>query len=458
MSKRILIVDDEPSIRTVLRAHLKRAGYHPLLAQDGQAACDILSTDPVDLVVSDLKMPRMNGMELLSHCRSNHPGLPFILITAHGTVDSAVEAIKQGAHDYITKPFDSSELQAIIRKALATGDADRHIVQPDPTTPSALGRFGIIGCHADMVAVFDLIGRVAASPSTVLITGESGTGKELVARALHTESDRSEGPFIRVNCGAIPESLFESELFGHERGAFTGAVSARAGRFELADGGTLFLDEVGELPKDMQVKLLRVLQEQAFERVGGVTTHSVDVRVVAATNRDLRAAAERGEFREDLYYRLHVVPIQLPALRDRTDDIPLLVKHFTKRFNDRLGRSVEGVSAPALAALVSNRWSGNIRELENVMERAVLLARDSELGLADFPGLDAGQVGDTPNPEEMGLKEYVRIYTTQLERARIQRVLEQSAGNVTHASKRLGISRKSLQMKMKEYGLRDESR
>jgi DNA-binding NtrC family response regulator len=458
MSKRILIVDDEPSIRTVLRAHLKRAGYRPLMAEDGQAASELLAREPIDLVVSDLKMPRMDGMALLSHCRANHPGLPFILITAHGTVDSAVEAIKQGAHDYITKPFDAVEMQAIIRKALATGDADRRVVQPDPTAPKSLGRFGIIGRNEDMVAIFDLVGRVAASPSTVLISGESGTGKELIARALHTESDRRDGPFIRVNCGAIPDTLFESELFGHERGAFTGAVSARPGRFELADGGTLFLDEVGELPKDMQVKLLRVLQEQAFERVGGVTTHKVNVRVVAATNRDLKAAAARGDFREDLYYRLHVVPIQLPALRNRPDDIPHLVSHFIQRFNDRLGRSVDGVTDPAMAALVSNRWHGNIRELENVMERAILLARGACLALTDFPGLDASRVNEATNSEEMGLKEYVRVYTAQLERARIQRALEQSAGNVTHASKNLGISRKSLQMKMKEYGLRDEPR
>mgnify|MGYP000362338707 CR=1 FL=1 len=456
MSKRILIVDDEPSIRTVLRVHLKRAGYRPLMAEDGVAAVAVLEREPVDLVVSDLMMPGMDGMALLGHCRAHHPGLPVILITAHGTVDSAVEAIKQGAHDYITKPFDADELQLVIRKALATGAADRRIVQPDPTAPAELGRFGIIGQTAEMKGIFDLIGRVAASPSTVLITGESGTGKELVARALHTESDRADGPFIRVNCGAIPDNLFESELFGHERGAFTGAVSSRPGRFELADGGTLFLDEVGELPKDMQVKLLRVLQEQAFERVGGVQTHHVNVRVVAATNRDLKAAAASGDFREDLYYRLHVVPFHLPALRDRADDIALLAQHFIRRFNERLGRSVEGVTPAAMAALMANRWPGNIRELENVMERAVLLARSERLSLTDFPGLGAGQVDHEPDPDEMGLKEYVRIYTTQLERARIQRVLEQADGNVTHASRKLGISRKSLQMKMKEYGLRDQ--
>lgn len=458
MSKRILIVDDEPSIRTVLRAHLKRAGYRPMLAEDGLAAVDLLEREPVDLVVTDLMMPNMDGMALLGHCRTHHPGLPVILITAHGTVDSAVEAIKQGAHDYITKPFDADELQRIIRKALATEAADRRKFQPDPTARRAPGRFGIIGQTAEMQTIFGLIARVAASPSTALITGESGTGKELVARALHTESKRADGPFIRVNCGAIPENLFESELFGHDRGAFTGAVSARPGRFELADGGTLFLDEVGELPKDMQVKLLRVLQEHTFERVGGVQTRTVDVRVVAATNRNLKDAAARGEFREDLYYRLHVVPFHLPALRDRADDIPLLVEHFIRRFNARLGRTVEGVTPAAMAALMSNRWAGNIRELENVMERAVLLATCDRLSLSDFPGLGAGHIDNEPDPDEMGLKEYVRIYTAQLERTRIQRVLEQADGNVTHASRKLGISRKSLQMKMKEYGLRDEPR
>lgn len=458
MPKRVLIVDDERSIRTVLRAHLKRAGYHPILAEDGAKAMAILAREPVDLVVSDLMMPKVDGMALLAHCRSEHPGLPVILITAHGTVDSAVEAIKQGAHDYITKPFDADELQTIIRKALATEEADRRSLRPDPSAVRAKGRFGIIGQTPEMATIFDMIERVAASPTTALVTGESGTGKELVARALHAQSDRSDGPFIRVNCGAIPDNLFESELFGHERGAFTGAVSTRPGRFELADGGTLFLDEVGELPRDMQVKLLRVLQERAFERVGGVRTLQVDVRVVAATNRDLRQAVDVGQFREDLFYRLHVVPFRLPALRDRPDDIPLLVNHFIERFNRRLGREVTGTTPAAMAALMASSWPGNIRELENVMERAVLLATSSTLSLSDLPGLSDSTVTEAPESEEMGLKEYVRVYTTQLERARIQRVLQQEQGNVTHASRKLGISRKSLQMKMKEYGLRDEPR
>jgi DNA-binding NtrC family response regulator len=456
MKKRILIVDDEPSIRKVLRAHLRRAGYEVGVAEDGQEAIDTLARDDFDLVVSDLRMPEVDGLALLAHCRSAHPGLPVILITAHGTVDSAVEALKQGAHDYITKPFDQHELQATIRKALATEERSRTKLRPDPAFPgdARLGRHGIIGQTAAMQQVYSLIDRVAASPSTVLVTGESGTGKELVARALHAASDRSTGPFIQINCGAIPESLFESELFGHERGAFTGAVTARAGRFELAHGGTLFLDEVGELPKDMQVKLLRVLQDRTFERVGGMRSMTVDVRLVAATNRDLLAEVGAGRFREDLYYRLNVVPIQLPPLRERLDDLPLLVDHFIRRFNKRLGRSVEGASPAALSALMAWRWPGNIRELENLMERAVLLTEARQVGPSDLPGLDAGPA-PTRDIEELGLKEYVRVYTAQLERARIQRVLRESSGNVTHASRKLGISRKSLQMKMKDYGLRD---
>ena len=456
MRKRILIVDDEPSIRKVLRAHLRRAGYDVGTAEDGREAIETLARDEFDLVVTDLRMPEVDGMELLAHCREAHPGLPLILITAHGTVDSAVEAIKQGAHDYITKPFDQQELQATIRKALATEERARTKLQPDASAAgdSRLGRFGIIGQTAAMQQIYSMVDRVAASPSTVLVTGESGTGKELVARALHTASERASGPFIQVNCGAIPESLFESELFGHERGAFTGAVTARPGRFELAHGGTLFLDEVGELPKDMQVKLLRVLQDRTFERVGGVRSMTVDVRLVAATNRDLLKEVRAGSFREDLYYRLNVVPIQLPPLRERLDDLPLLVDHFIRRFNTRLGRSVEGASPAALSALMAWHWPGNIRELENLMERAVLLTESQQVGPRDLPGLDAVPQ-PTPDVEELGLKEYVRVYTAQLERARIQRVLRESGGNVTHASRKLGISRKSLQMKMKDYGLRD---
>jgi two-component system, NtrC family, response regulator AtoC len=453
MQKRILIVDDEPSLRKVLAAMLRRAGYGVQTAEDGHAAVRALEENAFDLVVSDLRMPGMDGIELLGWCRNRYPGLPVVLITAHGTVDSAVEAIKLGAHDYVTKPFDQDELQAVIKKGLATEERGRKSLQPEGAT----GRFDIIGRTPAMESIFDMITKVARSPTTVLVSGESGTGKELVARALHEQSDRADGPFIQLNCGAIPDNLFESELFGHEKGAFTGAVTARPGRFELADGGTLFLDEVGELPRDMQVKLLRVLQDRRFERVGGVRSLQVDIRLIAATNRDLAAEVRAGRFRDDLYYRLNVVPIALPALRERPDDIPLLVRHFISRFNERLDRAVEGVTPHAMAALLAWRWPGNIRELENLIERAVLLAEGTTVTASDLSGLDGAAVAEDTNAdvEEMGLKDYVRAYTARLERARIQRVLEAEGGNVTRAARRLEISRKSLQMKMKEYGLRD---
>ena len=453
MPKRILIVDDEPSIRMVLRAHLTRSGYDVTATENGAEAIAMLRNEDYHLVVSDLKMPVVGGMELLNHCNEAYPGLPVILITAHGTVDSAVEAIKKGAQDYVTKPFDSDELMPIIEKALRTEEKGRTTLHED-----AAGRFKIIGQTARMHKIYALIEKVARSPTTALITGESGTGKELVARALHEHSDRSGAPFIQVNCGAIPDSLFESELFGHEKGAFTGAVAAKPGKFELADGGTLFLDEVGELPKDMQVKLLRVLQDGHLERVGGVRSMSVDVRLVAATNRVLETEVREGRFREDLFYRLNVIPIQIPPLRERADDIPLLVEHFISKFNKRLNTEVQGVSPDALAALLAHTWPGNIRELENLIERSVLLTEDTILTMSDLPGLipaNMDRVEAPPDADEMGLKEYVRVYTTKLERARIQRVLEEEDSNVTRASKKLGISRKSLQMKMKDYGLRD---
>ncbi len=457
MTKNILIVDDEPSIRMVLRAHLERSGYAVTAAENGAEAISLLERDTFHLVVSDLRMPEVDGMALLGHCTDQMPGLPVILITAHGTVDSAVEAIKLGAHDYITKPFDKDELLPVIEKALRTEERGRAVLHED-----AAGRYKIIGQTAKMHAVYGMIEKVSKSPTTVLITGESGTGKELVARALHDSSDRSSAPFIQVNCGAIPENLFESELFGHEKGAFTGAIGGKPGRFELADGGTLFLDEIGELPKDMQVKLLRVLQDGTFERVGGVRSQTVDVRLVAATNRDLVKEVKDGAFREDLYYRLNVIPIKLPPLRDRADDIPLLTEHFVAKFNARLGTQIQEVTPEAMAALMSHHWPGNIRELENLIERSVLLCEGGRISMADLPGLvedGAPDIGDDEElPMEMGLKEYVRVYTAKLERSRIQRALEEESGNVTHASKKLGISMKSLQLKMKEYGLREPAR
>jgi len=455
MAQRILIVDDEPSIRKVLAAHLKKFGHEVETAEDGGAAIAMLEEQPFHLVVSDLKMPVVDGMALLRWAGENQPGLPVILITAHGTVDTAVEALKEGAFDYITKPFDRDELHGVITKALATEQRNSRSLQPEGP-----GRLGIVGTTPAMRELFQLIEKVAPSPTTVLITGESGTGKELVARALHAHSDRAEEAFIQINCGAIPENLFEAELFGYERGAFTGAVSSKPGRFELADGGTLFLDEVGELPREMQVKILRALQERHIDRVGGVRSLEVDVRVIAATNVDLHQAVQDGAFREDLYYRLNVIPIHLPPLRERIEDIPLLVEHFLDKFNDRLGQQVRRVAPDAMAALLEYGWPGNIRELENLMERSVLLTEGETIHLEDLPGLRGGTAGvNVPEDEEMeelGLKEYVRVHTAKLERARIRKALENEDHNVTRAARRLGISRKSLQTKMKEYGLRNQ--
>jgi len=450
--KRILVVDDELSIRKVLQAMLSREGHEVDLASNGAEAISALGERSFELVVTDLKMPGVDGLELLGFCAQHLPGLPVIVITAHGTVDTAVEALKLGAYDYITKPFEQDELRMVIAKALRREEASRGVLHEDEA-----GRFAIIGRTPSMKQVYSLIEKVADSPTTVLISGESGTGKELVARAVHDHSSRRSNPFVQVNCGAIPDNLFESELFGYEKGAFTGAVGSKPGRFELAHNGTLFLDEVGELPLDLQVKLLRVLQDGTFERVGGVRSITSDVRVVAATNRDLLREVKRGAFREDLYYRLNVIPIRLPPLRDRAEDVPLLVEHFLGKFNRRLGKQVSAISAEAMAALMAHRWPGNIRELENLMERSVLLAEGEVLGVKDLPGLGSPALdeGEADDIEDLGLKDYVRVYTARLERARIQQALEQEDGNVTRASKRLGISRKSLQTKMKEYGLRD---
>jgi DNA-binding NtrC family response regulator len=460
MQGRILIVDDEPSIRKVLHAQLRRAGYHATTADDGRAGIALLGQEPFDLVVSDLQMPGIGGMDLLAYCKANLPGMPVILITAHGTVDSAVEAIKQGAHDYITKPFDQAELQAIIQKALRVSAASLYKLHED-----AAGRFEIIGRSPAMRRIYQRIEKVADKPTTVLITGESGTGKELVASALHDNSARVNQAFIRVNCGAIPENLFESELFGYEKGAFTGAGNSKPGRFELADSGTLFLDEIGELPLSMQVKLLRVLQERTFERVGGVRSRSIDVRLVAATNRDLLSEVKEGRFREDLYYRLSVIPIHLPPLRDRIDDIPLLADYFIKKFNARLGTSFKEVAPEVLAALMTYPWPGNIRELENLLERSMLLADPDATTLmpTDLSGLSGATLSEDGGSGEkpadglsgLGLKDFVRVHTERLERAHIQRALEASNNNVTHAARRLGISRKSMQIKMRLYRLRD---
>jgi two-component system response regulator AtoC len=462
--KQVLIVDDEPNLRKILSAQLSRDGYDVLTAEDGEQGLLILRDHHIDLVVTDLKMPKVDGMALLRQALAEDPDLPIVMITAHGTVDTAVEALKIGAFDYLTKPFDKEEVRQIVAKALRTRQLAGAEASAGQTAPGA--RFGIIGTSTGIAELYALLERVADTPTTVLITGESGTGKELVARALHDHSSRKEKPFIKVNCAAIPKELIESELFGYERGAFTGAVSSKPGRFELANGGTLFLDEIGEIPVEMQVKLLRALQESEFERVGGIKTIHVDVRLVAATNRDLKKLIGAGVFREDLYYRLNVVPIRLPALRERAGDIPLLVEHFLRKFNERLKKHVTSVEPEALDVLASYAWPGNIRELENVIERAVLFCDGQKLRAQDLPPEVRGALATTQTPvtdadleaalaSEGGLKEHVKVAMSRLERELVGRALAQTNGNVTHAARLLKISRKGLQLKMKELGLRE---
>ena len=491
-SKCVLIADDEINIRRVLEAILRRDGYDVVTAANGNEALTGMRRG-VNTVITDLKMPGLDGMGLLKRLSAEYPDVPVIMITAHGSVESAVEAVKLGAFDYVEKPFDQEQIRQIVAKAMRTHMLSRRDARPEESASASRGRFRLVGESAAIRQVYQVVEKVANTPSTVLITGESGTGKELVARALHDNSSRRAGPFIKINCAAIPKTLMESELFGYEKGAFTGAVGSKPGRFELAHGGSLFLDEIGEIPVEMQVKLLRVLQESEFERVGGIKTIKVDVRLITATNRDLAAEITTGGFRDDLYYRLNVVPIHLPPLRERREDIPLLVDHFIARFNERLKKQIAGAAPEALERLVSHQWPGNIRELENVIERTILFCDDAHINLADLPG----ELGGTPNQamspptasiedrsitaanssgnlplvqnptasppttlppvgEEVGsLKEAVRAETERVERELIQRALDETAGNVTQAARKLQISRKSLQTKMKELGLRD---
>ena len=472
----ILVADDEPNLRRVLSAILLREGYDVRQAENGEDAIDQID-GLVDVVITDLKMPRADGMAVLGHVASSHPSVPVIMITAFGSVDNAVAAVKAGAFDYIEKPFEKEQIRQIVAKAVAQADANRDAVVSTGDVKS--GRFGLVGTSDEMSAIFEIIDRVADTPSTVLITGESGTGKELVAKALHESSSRADQPFIKINCAAIPKNLMESELFGYEKGAFTGATASKPGRFELADGGTLFLDEIGEIPVEMQVKLLRAIQESEFERVGGLKTLKVDVRLITATNRDLEFEIQAGNFREDLYYRLNVVPLRIPPLRERGDDVPLLVDHIIEKFNARLGKEISGIDDEAGAVLRQHQWPGNIRELENVLERTMLFCKETEISLSDIPEevraaakngprpaakrrddtpttpiVTHGGDGDLQVDENTSLKDVVRAETSRLERELIAKALDETGGNVTQAAKLLKISRKSLQMKMKEFGLR----
>ena len=466
--QQVLIVDDEANIRKVLSAQIKAAGYQVVEATNGIEALGIITRGEIDAVISDLRMPQLDGLGLLKRVQEIEIAPPVIVITAHGSMSTAIEAMKLGAFDFITKPFDKTELLNALRKATST---HAHAIESQSGSLDFEGRFDIIGTSSSMQSVYKIIEKAADTPSTVLITGESGTGKELIATALHHQSQRADEPLIRVNCAAIPSDLIESEFFGYEQGAFTGAVSSKPGRFELADGGTLFLDEIAEIPPEVQVKLLRALQESEFERIGGVKTIKVDVRVIAATNRNLLEDIDEGRFREDLYYRLNVVPIELPPLRERREDIPLLVKAFIEKYNRRLGKDLTGASAEAIQALMTYQWPGNIRELENVIERGLLFAESTALTMDDLNEQikrSRVQLGDAPPltsaveiTEDVGqrsMKDIVRSATDHLERGLITKALEETNGNVTRAAHLLQISRKGLQNKMKELRLRDDDK
>jgi DNA-binding NtrC family response regulator len=446
--ERILVVDDEANARRALVTLLGEEGYEVREASDGAEALAALEDFSPALVLTDVRMPRMDGLTLLRRAKEAGSDAAFVMMTAFGTVEAAVEAMRMGAESYLTKPLDLNAVLVVLGKALET----RHLKQETRQLRERVAeRFrvgNIIGDAPELQGVYALIQQAAPTRATVLILGESGTGKELVAQALHELSPRKARPFVKVHCAALSEGLLESELFGHERGAFTGALARKEGRFELADGGTLFLDEIGEISPAVQVKLLRVLQGREFERVGGTQTVKVDVRIVAATHRDLEAEVKAGRFREDLYYRLNVVAVTLPPLRRRKADIPALVSHFIERCNAAHGKAVKGLAPGTLEALMSHDWPGNIRELENAVERAVVLARGEELTADDLPPVLRG-----PRPSAGAVERLIPGATlATIEREAILRTLEMVQGSTTRAAEVLGISVRKIQYKLKEYG------
>ncbi len=447
--RRLLVVDDEESLRHMLGVILGRAGYDVLTASDGVAALEVLANEQdVSVVLCDVRMPRLDGLGFLDRLGELGRPVHTVVMSAYGSMDLAIEAMKRGAYDYISKPFKSDEILLTLRKV---EERERLTIENARLRAQVREQGGLDGFVGRSEAVLELVAtvkQVAPFPSTVLLTGESGTGKELLARALHRLSPRADAPFVAVNCGAIPGALLESELFGHERGAFTGAVRSRAGLFEHAHKGTLLLDELGELPLELQPKLLRVLEEQRVRRVGASKDAAVDVRVVAATSRDLHREVAEGRFREDLFYRLDVVHLRLPSLRERPEDIPLLVQHFVQALGERLGKRIRGVEAEALSALERAPWPGNVRQLENAVERAMLLCHTDQIGLADLPAHVVAPAAEDPD-EDLSVKRR----GAALERELIVKALRRSADNRTQAAKLLDISYKALLYKIRDYGL-----
>jgi DNA-binding NtrC family response regulator len=461
MPERILVVDDEKLIRWSLQKNLSRAGYEVLEAEDGIQALEVIAEDGADLVLLDIRMPGKDGIEVLEHVVEHHPEIPVILMTAYSSVEGAVDAMKRGAFNYLVKPFNQEEMLVVARKALETTRLQRELALVRQRQKRKYGIENIVGKSQKMLEVFELIRKVAGSAATtVLVQGESGTGKDLVAKAIHFSSDRSANPFMNITCSALPETLLESELMGYEKGAFTDAKERKRGLLEVADGGTVFLDEIGDMGIGLQAKLLRFLEEKAIRRVGGSRDMTVNVRIVAATNRDLDQAVRDGHFREDLYYRLKVIPVEMPPLRERPEDIPLLMTHFVERFNAEFRKNTRGFTPEALKCCEQYRWPGNVRELRNVVERAMILENKEYLGPEDLPPAireevtkvageqaDGGSsAGGVALPDEgCGLR--------QMEERMVRRALEKTNGNQSRAAQLLDISRDSLRYKMRKLGL-----
>ena len=445
----ILVVDDDPGVRDAFRLILEDH-YEVLDAPDGPQALEVLRAAQVDLVLLDIRLPEMDGIEVLERIKAIDEGLEVILVTAVKTVRTAVAAMKLGAFDYLTKPFEEDELLALCNRALEKRSLEREVTFLRGELARTRDFEEIVGTHAAMQKLFRLTEQVARTTATVLITGESGTGKELIARAIHRQGPRRDRPFVAVNPAAVAESLIESELFGHEKGAFTGADQRKLGKFELAQGGTLFLDEIGTLKAELQAKLLRVLQEREIERVGGTRPVKIDVRVIAATNVDVKQAVARGAFREDLYYRLNVVPIEVPPLRERIEDLPLLVEHFVRQYGQQFGKRVQGLSPEALTALSEYRWPGNVRELQNVVERCVVLADGPQIELNDLP-LDV-LIPDhrirVRKANRLPLKDATEAFEHQI----VLQVLERVKGNQSEAARILGVHRNYLKRLLERWG------
>jgi DNA-binding NtrC family response regulator len=445
----ILIVDDDRNVGRVLKELLDRQGFEVDAVTSVFDAQPIIEEGDLDLVITDLKMPGLDGMDLLAHCRAKKPEMPVIMISAFGSVDAAVSAIKRGAYDFITKPVDETDLLNVVNKALAESSSNRELVSDyfqDDSDFSA----ELIGRSPAITDILSIIRKIGPTDSTVLITGDTGVGKELIARAIHLASERREQPFVKVNCSAIPETLIESELFGYEKGAFTGALIDKPGRFEIADKGTLFLDEIGEVPPHLQVKLLTVLQDKAFERVGGVRTVKVDMRIVAATNKDMRAAVEAGDFRADLFFRLNVIPIHIPPLKERHEDLASQIDYFLMKYSRQYGRGDLEITTEARAAMSAYDWPGNTRELENVIERMILLSEGNTLTGDDLPDELTGVELHGGDKTLKGTRDVIFQAT---ERKMIMEALDTTGGNRTQAAKLLGIARRTLQNKIKDYKL-----